>query len=186
MSLKMERRGKSSRLIILIFFIPFFIWALLQFIAPIALPTGSIDDLSGYSTIAENEEIIDTMPFPWNSVYSSGDVLCHEKAERSFFINGNQMPFCSRCTAIWLGFAIGLGFMVFYKIELDEKFFILIVIGFVPIGIDGIGQLLGFWESTNVIRVITGLLIGIVCGMAIGLIIDEVRTIRSFKKTKSS
>jgi uncharacterized membrane protein len=94
------------------------------------------------------------------------------------------MPICSRCTAIWLGLAFGVGFMFFYRIELDEKFIFFIIIGVVPIAVDGLGQLFGFWESTNIVRVITGLLVGFVCGVAIGLIIDEIKTIRSFKKTK--
>ena len=174
----MERRGKSSRLIILIFFIPFLIWILLQFFAPFAIPQSTVDDLSGLTGVADNEGLIDSLPAPWNSIYSCGDSLCHQKAERSFFLNENQMPFCSRCTAIWLGFTIGLGFMVFYKIELNEKFLILIFIGLAPIGIDGVGQLFGLWESTNTIRLITGVLVGFVCGIAIGLIIDEIRDLK--------
>ena len=178
----MERRGRFSSLIILIFFIPFFIWILLQFLAPFAIPSSTIDDLSGLTAISDNEKLIDSMPFPWNFVYSCGDRLCHQKAERSFFLNDNQMPFCSRCTAIWLGLAVGLGFMVFYKIELNEKFLYLIFIGLIPIGIDGVGQLFGFWESTNAVRLITGLSVGIVCGIAIGLIIDEIKSIIKEKK----
>ena len=178
----MERRGKSSRLIIFIFFIPFFIWILLQFLAPFTLPHSTIDDLSGLTAISDNHEIIDKMPFPWNSIYSCVDRLCHQKEERSFFLNENQMPFCSRCTSIWLGIAVGIGFMVFFKIKLNEKFLLLIFIGLIPIGIDGFGQLFGFWESTNEIRFITGILIGIVCGLAIGLIIDETRGLIKDKK----
>ena len=94
------------------------------------------------------------------------------------------MPFCSRCTAIWLGLAIGLGFMVFYKIQLDEKFLFAILIGIIPIGLDGVGQLFGLWESTNLIRAITGLSVGIICGVAIGLIVDEIKTIHIFKNNK--
>ena len=182
----MEKREKSSKLVIIIFFIPFFIWILLQFLAPIALPANSVTDLSGYTGLEDNKEIIDEMPTPWNFVYSAGDRLCHEKAIRSFFINGNQMPFCSRCTAIWMGMAIGLGFMVFYKIEIDERFIILIIVGLAPIGIDGVGQLVGFWESTNITRLITGLLIGIVCGIAIGIIIDEIREMFSSRKKRKT
>ena len=181
----MEKRERHSRKLLLIFFIPFLIWILLQILAPLAIPYGNADNLSGIVGVSDNENLIDDMPFPWDLIYSCGDRLCHQKVERSFLINGNQMPFCSRCTAIWLGLAIGLGFMVFYKINLDEKFLILIVIGIVPIGIDGVGQLFGFWESTNIIRLITGILIGIVCGLAIGLIIDEIMDfIRKKRKTK--
>lgn len=175
-----NRRDRHSRLIILVFFIPFLIWAILQFLAPIGLQPGSVNDLSGYTGVADNEKLISEMPAPWGIVYGCGDRLCHQKADRSFFINENQMPFCSRCTAIWLGLTIGLGLMVFYKIELDERFLILIVIGIAPIGIDGVGQLLSLWESTNIVRLITGLLAGFVCGIAIALIVDE---IISFKKS---
>jgi len=180
----MERRGKSSSLVILVFFIPLLIWSIIQFIAPLALPSNSVDDLSGVTGILDNKEITDSMPGPWNSVYSIGDRLCHQKADRSFFINGNQMPFCSRCTAIWLGLAIGLGFMVFYKINLDEKFVFVLIAAVVPIGIDGVGQLLGLWESTNLIRAITGIIVGIACGAAIGVIIDEIKDMIYSKKHK--
>ena len=177
----MERREGSSKWIIL-FFILFLIWILLQFIAPLALQQASIDNLSGNVGVSDNEEMLKGIPPPWNAIYACGDRICHQKAERSFFINQNQMPFCSRCTAIWLGFAVGLGFMVFYKIELNEKFLFLILIGIVPIGIDGVGQLLQLWESTNIIRLITGLLAGIVSGIAIALIIDEIIDLKPFKK----
>jgi len=173
----MERREKSSK-IILIIFVVFLLWSILQFLAPLAAPQNSIDDLTGMVGVADNDEALSNIPLPWNTVYSIGDRLCHQRAERSFFINGNQMPFCSRCTAIWLGLAIGLGIMVFYKISLNEKFLFAIILGIVPLGIDSVGQHIGFWESTNIIRVITGLLTGGACGITIGVIIDEMKTIR--------
>jgi len=182
----MEKREKRSRIIIFIFFIPFFIWILLQFIAPLTISSNSINDLSGLTGVSDNQATIDNMPAPWDSIYGIGDRMCHQKAERSFFLNGNQMPFCSRCTAIWLGLAIGLGFLVLYKIKLNEKFLYLIIIGIIPIGIDGVGQLFNLWESTNIMRLITGLLIGIVCGLAIGLIIDELRELIIEKKKEKN
>ena len=178
----MERREKCFKTLIFALFVIFSLWILLQFLAPLFLPSNSVNDLSGLVAVSDNENIIKDMGFPSNFIYSCGDRLCHQIADRSFFINGNQMPFCSRCTAIWLGLTIGLVFMVFYKITLNEKFLFVILIGIVPIGIDGVGQLFGFWESTNIIRVVTGLLIGIVCGLAIGVIIDEIKTIKIFKK----
>jgi uncharacterized membrane protein len=95
------------------------------------------------------------------------------------------MPFCTRCTAIWLGLALGLGFMVLYAIELNEKFFIAIIFSLLPLGIDGIGQLLGFWESTNVVRILTGLPAGMLCGVALGIIFDELRSMHFFNKNKT-
>lgn len=179
----MERRERFSKLVIVLF-ICFFIWILLQFLAPLALQRGIANDLTGLVGLADNENLIENMSAPWGSIYGCGDRLCHQKAERSFVINDNQMPFCVRCTAIWLGLAIGMGFMIFYKIKLDGKFLLVIFVGVVPIGIDGVGQLFGFWESTNYVRFITGLLIGIVCGVSIVLIIDEIRSIYQEKKQK--
>jgi uncharacterized membrane protein len=180
----MEKRERRSKIIILLFFIPIFIWLILQFISPIVIPQGTITDLSGSTLISENKKPIDQLGFPWGNIYQCGDIFCHQKAERSFFINDNQMPFCARCTAIWLGITIGLGFLIFFKIPLDKKFLYLILIGVIPIGIDGVGQFFQLWESNNIIRLITGLLIGIICGIAIGLIIEELREIIKLKKSK--
>jgi len=150
---------------------------MLQVLGPIFLPTGSVTDLSGLTALSDNEDEIRKMPVPYNTIYSIGDRLCHQKADRSFFINDNQMPFCARCTAIWLGLAVGIFFMIFFEIKLSEKIFFMILIGLFPLGIDGVGQLLGLWESTNLIRFLTGLLTGIVSGIALGVIIDELKTI---------
>ena len=180
----MEKRENSFSFIIFLFFLLFLLWVVLQFLAPIFITNNNINDLSGIVGVSDNEVIIEKIPFPFNFVYSCGDRLCHQKVDRSLSINGNQMPFCTRCTAIWLGLAIGLGFMIFYKIVLDEKFLILIIIGFVPIAIDGVGQLLNLWESTNIIRFITGLLVGIITGLAIGIIIDEFKDLK-IKKIES-
>lgn len=174
MNSKMWRKEKCFKSLTFFLFALFSFWIFLQFLAPLALPEGSVTDLSGLVAFSDNDDLISQMGFPMNFVYSAGDRLCHQKLERSFVINGNQMPFCSRCTAIWLGLAIGLGFMVFYKIKLDEKFLVVMLLGIFPIGIDGIAQLFGFWESTNVIRFLTGLLAGAICGIAIGIIIDEI------------
>lgn len=181
----MERRENTFSLVVFLFFIPFLIWVLLQFFGPIFIPSNSIEDLSGIVGVSDNTDITTNLSFPLSFLYNSGDILCHQKAQRSFFINGNQMPFCSRCTSIWLGLSIGLAIMIFYRIELDNKFLFLILIGFFPIAIDGFGQLLQLWESTNVIRTVTGLLAGVVTGVAIGVIIDELGDLKKEKKVES-
>ncbi len=180
----MEIREKSfSKFFIFFVFLVFIIFFILQVIGPLALPKDSVDDLSGLTVFSDNENEIDKMPFPYNLVYSAGDKLCHQKADRSFFINENQMPFCARCTAIWLGIAAGIFFMIFFEIKLSEKIFFMILIGLIPLGIDGVGQLIGLWESTNIIRFLTGLLTGVVSGIALGVIIDELSGIISKKDT---
>jgi uncharacterized membrane protein len=182
----MKRRIHPYNSLFFVIFIFYIIWVGLLILAPFMIPAGAMSDLSGVVGYSDNGEIINGLSFPWNGIYSLGDILCHQKAERSLFLNGNEMPFCSRCTAIWLGIAIGLGIMVFFTIDLNEKFFLAIIASFVPLGVDGVGQMLGFWESTNVIRMLTGFPAGVVCGVALGIIFDEIRSLHIFKKIEST
>lgn len=175
----MERREKCFKSVTFVLFIIFLLWIILQFLAPISLPKHSVQDLTGLVAVSDNAGTINRIDFPWNFVYSTGDRLCHQKSERSFFLNGNQMPFCSRCTAIWLGLTVGLGFIIFYRVKLNEKLLYALILGIVPLALDGIGQLFNLWESTNIIRVSTGIIVGIVCGVTFGVIIDELRDIKN-------
>ena len=184
--LGMKPRKHRLKSLIFVFFLLFLIWVLLQFLAPLVLPTGSVADLSGVVGFSDNEDVLRNMSFPWDVVYSSGDRLCHQIADRSLFLNGNEMPYCTRCTGIWIGIMLGLGLMVFYTMELQEKFVLAILLGLVPIGIDGVGQLFGLWTSINPVRFITGLLAGSVCGVAIGAIIDEIKILKKSSILKRS
>lgn len=181
----MERRKQWYRSLVFILFLLFSLWVLLQFLAPFLLPSGSVPDLTGVVGLSDNEQVIQHMPIPWNGIYTSGDRLCHQIADRSLFFNGNQMPFCARCTGIWLGMALGLGLMVMYRIELDEKYLVVLLLGLIPLGIDGGGQLLGLWESDNSVRLLTGLLAGGMTGATIGVIIDELAEIKKKKKSRN-
>lgn len=77
---------------------------------------------------------------------------------------GYKFPVCARDVAIYLAMLIGLLILPFVqKIGSEDwpnKW--LLVAAAVPIGIDGTGQLVGIWESTNLSRLITGAIIGVV------------------------
>jgi len=176
----MEKREKASKSILFIFLILFF-FSLLQLLSPLCIQPSSFTGLNGLVGIVDNQDKIDTIPFPWNVGYLFGDRLCHQKEDRSFILNGNQMPFCSRCTAIWIGITIGLAAMIFYRFELTSFFVIFLLFSLIPIGIDGVGQLIGFWESTNLTRVITGLIVGLPVGIALGIIMDELKMLYKSK-----
>jgi uncharacterized membrane protein len=106
---------------------------------------------------------------------------CHNKHERSWEINGNQMPVCTRDVGIFFGLAIGG--LVFSRKgynrwtikdtclslipdQLLEKIYranyrTLSWLGFgvllcAPLMIDGFTQLLTDYESNNLARIITG------------------------------
>jgi uncharacterized membrane protein len=125
------------------------------------------------------------MPFPINLIYLSGDFVCHQKEDRSFVLNGNQMPLCSRCMAISIGLVIGVIIILFYHMVPDLGFLMLFGFSLIPIAMDGLGQMFGYWESTNIIRVITGFPPGIMSGTAIGIVYDEYKIWRKKNGRKS-
>ena len=122
-------------------------------------------------------------------VYGFGDLNCHMKWERSWDINGNQMPVCVRDIGIFFGLAIG-GFLfsrrglnrwtlrdsflsMFPDDKLDSTYknntrtrLILIVaaISIIPMALDGFSQMLTDYESTAFMRLITGTPFGIFVG----------------------
>ena len=177
----MERRVNVSRIIILLFLM-LLLWVILQFLASFMFPSNTIQNLSGLSGVEDNTALTKNMSFPWNIVYSIGDRLCHQRSDRSFFLNGNQMPFCARCTGIWLGLTIGLGMSIRYIFRLSERLILLIFIGILPLAVDGTIQLFGLWKSNNILRISTGVLAGFTTGIAVGVIIDEFRETEFFQK----
>ncbi len=155
----------------LIFFIICLTWVLLLVIVPFTLPSDTVD-FGEKGKVGTNDFQSQTgkMNPVAGFVYSTGDSFCHQKSSRSFFLNGNQVAYCSRCTGIFLGLAIGAGIAVFRYIDFKPEW---IIIGLLPIGTDGTGQLFGLWESINLIRLITGTLAGVLTGLAVGVIIQE-------------
>ena len=144
-------------------------------IAPLAVPAGTMDDLSGKVGSIENSDLFVQLPFPWKCVYLIGDIWCHQISTRSFYINNNQMPFCARCTGILSGIAPAVA--VFYYLGNrstlpDRKSMIAIFfISFGILAIDGFGQTFGLWTSGNLERFMTGFFAGLAAGMVIYLFI---------------
>ncbi|ERK30898.1 DUF2085 domain-containing protein [Clostridium intestinale] len=82
---------------------------------------------------------------------------CHQKSDRSFFINKYQFPLCARCTGLLLGYILGILFLFFFP-TLPT----LICLSFLAIMfIDWFLQHKKIKESTNYRRLITGFLCGL-------------------------
>jgi uncharacterized membrane protein len=129
-------------------------WVLL---APLTLPSGSVIDLSGRTTSIDNADQIAKMnPFA-AAIYYLGDSQCHQLASRSYYLNGNQMPFCARDLGIFMGLVAGVAIALVLHVR--PKLY-MVVLGFVPMVLDGGLQLLTSYESSNPLRLATGLLAG--------------------------
>ncbi|WFO75200.1 DUF2085 domain-containing protein [Desulfurococcaceae archaeon MEX13E-LK6-19] len=149
------------------------IWFISLILAPLTLPPNSIrlGDNGRANTIDYLDEW-QKLPLYQRIVYILGDLGCHQKSSRSLFINGNQMPVCSRCFGVFTGLAIALPLLY----VLEEKYnkiyvslmnklfskhkrlwFIVYFLSTIPLLIDFFTQFIGLRESNNFIRFTTAL-----------------------------
>jgi uncharacterized membrane protein len=95
-----------------------------------------------------------------------GYAVCHQISERTIFIDGKQLPVCARDTGLYLGSLISLLFILLTKrrksttiptlpLSLSFVFF------FFLMGLDALTSYTGLRNTTNNIRLITGLLSGL-------------------------
>ncbi len=191
-------------------------YLILCFLAPFMLPSDSVPELSGRANAIDyafesswgnndhgegasvgHDQSQHGGTFAWSELspvwaltYGFGDINCHQKHERSWEINGNQMPVCTRDIGIFFGFSIGcllFGLRGFNRWTVRDTFLsvfpdsyltrvyesdfrmpamlALLGLGLVPMGVDGFTQLLlDSYESNNPLRIITGTGAGFVGG----------------------
>jgi|MTBAKMStandDraft_1061839.scaffolds.fasta_scaffold00142_7 uncharacterized membrane protein len=154
------------------------LFSILLFSVALLLPYGQVPYLDGNPGIIDHSETIETIDGPWDLFYYFGDIWCHQMHDRSFVMNGNQLPVCIRCFGIFLG--IPIGFFISYLVKipvtqtLHRKIISVLLFGGVPIVIDGGFQLLGIWESTPFSRIFTGLLGGAAAGLLLAILLDVI------------
>src|SRR5687767_8269972 len=100
----------------------------------------------------------------------AGFAVCHQIHTHSFTIGGHQLPLCARCTGMYLGGLVTLLLLSRLQrkaVRLPSRS-VLPVLGifFGAMVLDGINSTLqtfgsGLWETTNLLRLITGALSGI-------------------------
>lgn len=96
------------------------------------------------------------------AIYYAFSLLCHQRPDRSFFIDGYKFGVCSRCTGIYFGFAFTL--LVYPLVRSlrtvttpARKWLLLAAL---PLAIDFSLTFFGVWENTHTSRLLTGLLLG--------------------------
>jgi uncharacterized membrane protein len=92
-------------------------------------------------------------------------LFCHGIPERCFTVWGVPMPICARCTAIYVGLTASL--IVFFLLPRMTEFAarVMLLIAVTPLAVDGLTQLVRLRESTNALRMATGLVAGIAFGL---------------------
>ncbi len=82
---------------------------------------------------------------------------CHQRADRSFFLGEYQFPICARCTGVFVGQTAALGMLAARKrLSMWAAAGLLLIMG-----ADWFAQYIGLRESTNIRRLVTGIMGGI-------------------------
>lgn len=92
-------------------------------------------------------------------------LICHRIPERTFNFRGHYFPVCSRCTGFYIGAISYFIFVYYFYVQYNITLIILAILMLIPPFLDGFTQLIGTRESTNILRLCTGLLGGV--GLAI-------------------
>lgn len=171
------------------------LWTISVFLAPATMEPGTVEHLHGTAI----------MDYEWDGltpyhqfVYGFGDSQCHQIEERSFYINGNQMPLCARCTSLFLWANLGViaAMLIRPEYNISEaaikifpkrlqnairdrrlvmvSWIVLMVLCVLPTAMDGITQLFSDYQSNNLNRIMFSLPTGWFGGFAIGLMVNNV------------
>jgi uncharacterized membrane protein len=150
------------------------------------------------------ESIWQTMWLYPRAVYTFGDIQCHQLWYRSLYVNGNQLPMCARMTSMYLFANFGLVAAALAepstssarvmlhampawvqrrlaRLGPDRAAAILVVLGLLPVALDGTYQLFSDvtrYESTNVMRILTGVPAGFVGGLLVGAMLISIQQFR--------
>src|SRR4051812_3019423 len=94
-----------------------------------------------------------------------GRAICHQLPERSFFHDGHYLPVCARDTGIYIGIFSTLLFLYMTKKYRtttipNKKISFTLLLFLFPLVIDGFSSYLGIYSTTNLIRILTGIMFG--------------------------
>ena len=106
------------------------------------------------------------------AIFAIGGVICHQRPDRSFFIEGHQLPVCARCTGLYLSGAIALVGWWAMKLArrwrpaaIDPRLAVrLLMIAAVPTAISWISGAIGGWDGSNLTRALLAIPLGASAG----------------------
>jgi uncharacterized membrane protein len=91
-------------------------------------------------------------------------VMCHGMISRSLDLFGVPMPICARCFGIYAGLLAGIATFQLVPFLRERVVRMVAFAAVTPLAIDGVTQLLGLRESTNPLRLVTGVVAGLAFG----------------------
>ena len=105
-------------------------------------------------------------------IFAVGSLICHQRPERSFFLDGQQLPVCARCTGIYVSAAVGFGGFAAFKLARGWRRIAidpwragrLIVLSAIPTALSLAGGTLGLWDGANMTRALIAVPLGATAG----------------------
>jgi uncharacterized membrane protein len=99
-----------------------------------------------------------------STIYKAFSFVCHQIPERSFHLGGHQFAVCSRCTGLYIGFAVAALVypMARSLTRTDAPRRRWLFLAAVPLLIDFSLTYFGVWSNTHLTRFSTGALLGAV------------------------
>ena len=95
-------------------------------------------------------------------IYRAFGTFCHQRPDRSYFIDGHKFAVCSRCTGLYFGFALTFLLYPFIRslrnATTPPRIYLLLAA--IPLAIDFSLTFFGVWENTHTTRLLTGALLG--------------------------
>jgi len=119
----------------------------------------------------------------WGKMRALGYAVCHQLEERSTCIHGVCSPLCARCTGMYLGVILSLGYQAFQGRKAKSPpvwVIVVLVLLFGWFGVDGINSLLhffpnisGIYEPSDLLRLITGFGVGLGIGAVLYVLFNR-------------
>lgn len=105
-------------------------------------------------------------------LYAAGSVVCHQLPDRSFFVDGMQLPVCARCTGLYLGGLAGLAAWIFWKAArrwppapvARRTALAVVVAAAMPTAITVATAFAGIWDGANLVRALLAVPLGLGAG----------------------
>jgi len=110
-------------------------------------------------------------------LWNIGFAICHQLPERSFFYGGMQMPVCARDMGTYIGFIVVLAYWLIGRRYMragrpDVYVLAVAAIGCSLYTLDAILSYTGLIETSNTIRLMTGLLMGSSLGLLLLMLLS--------------
>ena len=101
-------------------------------------------------------------------LYFAGSLVCHQIPERSFHINGAQLPVCARCTGLYLSALVGaLAWMALRQPIATGRARRALLASAVPTLATVASAALGWWDPANAVRALAAAPLGAATGVLV-------------------